>query len=375
VIPLAKSRVLLAVAGLLPAIASGAVSCGGDRPSYASLQPDDDGGIPPGSGGRRAIDEDAARPHDAGRVLPDVVDAGPQAADSGVKTPDAEAGPQDAGCAPETDVAPPADAGAALCPVGASWEDGTDVATASTAGKDVFGSITPDELTIAWISVDAGVPTLHYADRASANDPFFPASSIAGAQGHFALDRPALSPDGLRIVVVREDGKAFGEYTRTARLTTFSDVPAELTFAALNTQGLLFTAEESFGDPVLSEDDRTLYYSRHDATSHQTIFATTRTSNTPWSVGSPVETPALERHCGHRKRPTGVSSDQLTLFFWDEESGTERATYRPSLDAPFEGAVVLGARFGAQPNKDCTRLYYSGKAADAADDDVLVADR
>ena len=106
------------------------------------------------------------------------------------------------------------------------------------------------------------------------------------------------------------------------------------------------------------------------------MVAATRTDDVPWMLGSAVVGAPLQASCGLRRRPTGISSDQLTMFYWDELSGTERATFRAAVNAPFVGAIDLGARASAQPNESCTRLYYSARAADSASiEDVVFSSR
>jgi hypothetical protein len=274
-------------------------------------------------------------------------------------------GPFDAGCTVPA-AAPPGPTSGAVCSPSVAWGATTVIFTASTSGDDVFGSITPDQLTIVWMSFDGGAPTLHYADRSSPSDPFDPAGSIAAGQDYYASDRPAVSADGSRIVVVRSDRKGFGEYTRGGRYHAFDPTPSEVSFANLNNQGLTLASSEYFGDPLLSSDDLSFYYSKYGGGEVQTIFVSTRPAPVPWTLGSPVDGEPLRTACGHRRRATGISSDGLTLFYWDDASGTERATWRASSTGAFSGVVDLGTRRNAAPDTTCTKLYYSAPAADAA---------
>jgi hypothetical protein len=265
--------------------------------------------------------------------------------------------PPDAGC--PTAAAPAADRGAALCLADGVWTSGELVATASTAADDILGSITPDELTITWMTIDNGTPTLYYADRAAPDAPFGPKGTLSYGPGYYAAERPAVSFDGQRIVVVRADRKGFTEYSRTAVFATFTSAPSEASFDAINGQGIMLAGDEYFGDPLLSADDKTFYYSKYDGRSANTVFAVSRDVPDVWLVGSPVEGAPLRGGCRHRRSPTGISADELTLFYWDDLSGTERATFRATVGAPFSGVVDLGPRGHAQPNASCDRLYYS----------------
>ena len=205
---------------------------------------------------------------------------------------DAPVVPRDPGCVSPIVIPVEGDGGASICPVRAEWGTGTLalVPSAPDSGleNDVFGSITYDELTIAWLSLAGGVPTLHYADRAASTDPFESPQTIFLSADYYAAERPALSPDGLRIVLVRSDRKGFGEYSRTLQFAAFTDLPSEAAFYDINRQGIMLTQNEFFGNPLISSDDRTFYYSKYDGQSAQTIFASTRTDDVPWLLGLPV---------------------------------------------------------------------------------------
>jgi hypothetical protein len=317
------------------------------------------GGRAVGAGGTRG-GSDASVDGDAGAGGSGASSGGSAAGGSAGKGGSTGAGGEpDAGC--PTASAPATERGTAVCLADAAWGSSQAVATTSTPDNDVFGSITPNELTIAWMAMAGDTPTLYYADRASPDDPFYPAGTLA--PGYYAAERPALSADGQRIVVVRADRKGFAEYTRTGVFGSFTSSPSEASFMTLNGLGGMLLSSAYFGDPMLSSDDKTFYYSRYDGRSPNTVFAGSRTALEAWPAGSPVAGAPLIGGCSRRRRPTGISSDDLTLFYWDEFSGTERATFRPSVGAPFVGVVDLGSRDRAQPNASCQRLYYSPPAS------------
>jgi hypothetical protein len=272
----------------------------------------------------------------------------------------------EAACELDGGIVSPVSAGTAQCALSAVWRAPRAIASGTSEQDDVFGSITPDELTLAWLSVEGGTPTLHYADRAARSDPFEPSGAIGADADYYAVERPALSPDGNRLVVVRKDRKGFAEYTRVGRFYAFDDAPSDASFGPLDNQALLFTVNEFFGDPIVSSDDRTFYYSRYGAEQVETVFESKRAGDVDWPIGSPVAGEPLFTVCGHRRRPTGVSADGLTLFYWDEASNTERATWRATLAVPFAGVVDLGARAHATPNDACSMLYFSAPGVDAS---------
>ena len=280
----------------------------------------------------------------------------------------------DAGCKHPMPGALPG-SGKFACSPATMWSTGSPLRSASTDSDDVFSAITPDELTIVWMSIAGGTPMLNYTDRAHATDAFDPFSSVPLTSDYYAAERAAVSPDGARVIVLRKDRKGFAEFVRQGRFYKFDDpAPSEAQFAAINNQGLILETNEFFGDPILASDDRTFYYSKYGAGETATVFAAVRTADVPWPLGTPVDGPPLLDDCGARRRPTGVSADGLTLFYFDETSNSERATWRASVDSAFSGFVDLGARAEAQPNSGCTVLYFSGRASDAASGtDDLVA--
>jgi hypothetical protein len=222
-----------------------------------------------------------------------------------------------------------------------------------------------------WMSVENQVPTLHYADRNAVTDAFGPSQTLAATTDYYALDRVAVSPDGLRFVVVRSDRKGFGEFTRSARLHDFTTVPNEVSFSRINGLGKMLPAQELLGDPIVSADDLSFYFSRYGGDAPGTIYEATRTGPVTWPIGAAVAGKVLQVVGTSRRRPTGVSVDRRTLFYWDEASGTERAAWRPALNWQFNSTKDLGARAEAQPNATCTKLYFSSDGAGGSD--VFVA--
>jgi hypothetical protein len=286
---------------------------------------------------------------------------------------DAEAG--DAGADGDTGVDAGADVGAggfpqppaALCHTDAVWEAGTPL-TISTGSSDVLDAVTPDQLTIAWTTGTDGGATVQYADRATSAVAF--GAPVTLAAGSFATDRAALSADGLRLVVVSADGQSFLEAIRASRTApgnTFG-VPAVGTYANLDVAGPPL-AGQSYGDPVLSADDHFFYYSVFGAGITATVYSSARVfGGDPWPPGSPVaSTPALEAQGAQRRRPTGVSSDGQTLFFWDEVTAIERAVWINESTGSFDLFVDLGAKSMAAPDTACDRLYYSAQGASSED--------
>jgi hypothetical protein len=238
----------------------------------------------------------------------------------------------------------------------------------STAGDDELGSITPDELTIAWVAENKA----YVADRTVADAAFGEPIPVQGGSDYFA--RVATSPDGLQLVGVRIDGASFGLLTRTARGRAFDGAPDESGFGSLYSAELARYSEGPFADPLFDATGRRLLYSALDPESDgvATIYESNFTAGSlPWGVA--VQGPLLFAVDGAFRRPSGLSSDARTLFYWDEVTMEARAAWRPSRDRAFASSESLGDRRGAAPNAACDRIYFS--LIDGAARDLFFADR
>jgi hypothetical protein len=279
------------------------------------------------------------------------LDGGPDALSDAV----AEAQTEDEGAESGSSPPPPT----ALCDTTASWGTGGLIALA-TASDDELDTVTPDELSIAWTVGSGSTATIDYADRLTSTDPFGAPQALAA--GQFTADRVSLSADGLRLVVVNADGQGFSELLRASRASpdnTFG-APTVGGYGNLDAPAAL-AAGQSYGDPVLAADDNAFYYSVYGGGQTTTIFRATRlVSGDSWEVGSPLTTSTgLAAQGSLRRRPTGISSDEQTLFFWDEVQGTERAAWIDQSTGAFDVFVDLGTRSMAAPESTCSRLYYS----------------
>jgi hypothetical protein len=261
---------------------------------------------------------------------------------------------------------PPPPAG---CKTTATWGAGT-LLDVSGGSDDVLDSVTPDELSIAWTVVNGGTKTIHYGDRSSTAASFVAQSLPAGL---FTNDRVALSYDGLRLLVIDPDGQGFSQLTRAARGDAFNPSADAGVSAASNYGNFAghLKAGQSYGDPLLAADDGVFYYSVYGGTADAgapTIFRTARLLVTDaWPAGAPLATSTgLLPQGALRRRPTGLSSDQQTLFFWDEVTGTERAAWISGAGA-FDSFVDLGSRSMAAPNAACSALYYSAQGSSSID--------
>jgi hypothetical protein len=257
------------------------------------------------------------------------------------------------------------------------WSAGQPLSL-STAADDYLGAITPDELTIAWVAVGGGSTTVFYADRTSKASAFGTPGSLVSATDYYAAPKVALSPDGLRIVVVRSDNSAIGVVTRASRSATFAAAPGGGEVDNINHQ--VSGAESVFyvADPVIGAADQTFYYSLYGQGITDSLLESTRTDTSAWPGGSPLTATggAFAASGSTLRHPTGVSSDDLTLFYWDDPTSSEKAAWRsPASASSFGHVETLGSGFrGAAPNQACDTLYYSA-SGDAGGLDLYVSTR
>jgi hypothetical protein len=262
--------------------------------------------------------------------------------------------------APSTTVVPmttpDADSGAVgpLCDPKTTWSTSAPMAGLD-ADDALFGSITPDALAVAWMTKDGKI---HWADRATTQDPFGTAGQVSG---DFAVDRVALSADGLRIMATSQNRRAFGQISRATRSAGFASELDTYPFAGLNASVKERNETGQLGDLVMSPDERTMVFSYWWTDVTATVRISHRASKTAeWGLGVPVAQTGLTSVKGARRRPTATSSDNRSVFFWDEINGTELIAQREGENATvFTEIVDIGMRPLAVPNATCTVLVHA----------------
>lgn len=255
-----------------------------------------------------------------------------------------------------SDVTPPPPV---LCTPGETWGSPVTVLTTGSADSTIFGAVTPDELTIAWASSSAGVVTAWYADRASTSVPFGTPQALASSFGALLLDRVSLSGDGLRIVGVAGSGKGFVAAKRAARTGPFdTDDGAE--FSGVGHEG----SPSTYATPLLSSDNSSFLYIVTSSTSDFVVNQSL--GGPPWLPGAPLSPTELERVGTQYRRPSGLSMDDRTLFYWDETTSSEWVAYSATAGGDFNVFDDIGALTNAVPTASCTRIYYSVPAASGA---------
>jgi hypothetical protein len=122
---------------------------------------------------------------------------------------------------------------------------------------------------------------------------------------------------------------------------------------------------------MLSPDGQFLYYSQYGVTTYTMIESYRMTGDTtPWTQGRDLLEMQLSAPdiSGTRRRPTGMSADDLTLFYYDMTTSTEIAAFRedPLVHNTYTSFVTLGAAYeNAMPTTSCTRIYFCSTAGSA----------
>lgn len=234
----------------------------------------------------------------------------------------------------------------------------TSIGSLSSADDDVFAAVTPDERTLVFYRVSsAGAVTVLVSDRPTAKAAFPASLAVTTPPTGIAAKRMAISPDGLRLVVVSADGRSLRQLVRATRSAPFDGSADATPFANVNK--LAADGPSLLGYPVLGSDDRTLYFTYGDPTVAPSIRRASRASAAdPWSSIAPVEGSALAGTGTMGMVPTGISPDGRTLFVWALSGNREYAAYRESGSALFTGRTDLGDKRFASPVGDCLTLYY-----------------
>jgi hypothetical protein len=287
-------------------------------------------------------------------------DAPPTGSESGSDGPGMDAGKdasKDAaeGGGPEdvsTEVIDLGPDGGALCDLTTIWGAPTPVLTTAAADSTIFGAVTPDELTLAWTSRTGTVVTAWYADRASTATAFGAPQAVGTSLAALAMDRVTLSGDGLRIGGVAADGHSLIGAKRASRSAAFTTADTE--FASLGGA----EAAATLATPLLAGDDSELVYLQTSGSSDYVVHESSGGLPT-WKGGPALTVSQLARTGTMLRRPSGLSLDRLTLFYWDETTGSEKESTRPTLTQPFNLFLDLGGRVNAAPTASCQRIYYA----------------
>jgi len=250
----------------------------------------------------------------------------------------------------------PVEAGPPRCDPAHAWGPPSGLLLTPTASFARFSGVAGGELTIAWTQADG---TVYVADRSATTDPFGTGQPINVGSTALAMDRVALSSEGQTLLAVTADRTAFVGFNRSGVGLAFEPLPSSQ-FVNLVAMGAEGTA--TFSEPVLGGDGASLFFlvtPTPDAPGAPVLVESTYDSvGRAWSGGVAFpNTELASMDSTHRRRPTGASSDGLTLFFFDEVAGLERGAWRSTTDAAFDQFVDLPDLDEAAPSTSCATLY------------------
>lgn len=229
-----------------------------------------------------------------------------------------------------------------LCDKAAVWAAPVVVPLAGA-----FASISADELHVAYYEAqDAGPAALVVADRASTSEAFG-----AGRAFGFAVDTTgvSLSKDGLELLAT------FGGDARLASRVRPTDP-----FGVPGRPGFQFGGEDQlYRSPVMLEGGGFLLAWTTASVGQLAFTEIAKDGAVYRQVPVIPQAELLNTSPGGAEapRPTGMSADGRTLFFYDEARKVAKAAFRPNRTCPFTTFVDLGDRPGVVPNASCTALY------------------
>jgi hypothetical protein len=234
------------------------------------------------------------------------------------------------------------------------FDAGQPIAELNTAGDDRLLDVTPDELSVLWAVTTQGITSVHIADRSSPAEPFQDSLPVGIPEGYDTSRGVALSPDGLRLVLVNTLGTKFAELRRPARAMAFGANAYLEAFDIVNR--LTAVANLTFANPVLHAGGEHFFFVQHRATS-----AIAQSSNNAgvWTNGNPITGPTLRGTAEGAKLLTGVSSDLRTFFYFNAANATPEARTRDSVASSPLHLTALPGFFDARPNASCSRLYFT----------------
>jgi hypothetical protein len=242
------------------------------------------------------------------------------------------------------------------CSPSFTWSKVTSVPSVAGANFGRFGSVSANELTVAWMSSTGAV---FVADRASTSAPFGMPMQLDPGTVALAMGRVALTNSGQKLIATLAGGTAFVSFVRGGDAGTWTQEP---TTEFININGMISEAGGAFAEPVVSVDGVSLFYVLTLGMNNPAVFESTWDSSTKtWTFGSQLPNPELATSSATElRRPTGASSDRRTLFFYDGTTAKERAAWRSSPTAPFGTFVDVTIAPEAAPAESCNTLYFQG---------------
>ncbi len=214
-----------------------------------------------------------------------------------------------------------------------------------------FDGVTPTLRAVAWTDTTGRVFTANRSDASSG----FDAEQVSSAPIAEPNARVGISYKGTSILIA--SGATLVAYARAFTGSPWTG-PTEATLETVN--AWLREAAGAVSDPVFGSSGQTLFFLRSTSTGSYDLCEAAWDDGAGAWARPVVRSSMISADALHRKRPTGVSWDDLTLFFWDDGRGIERAAVRSSETHEFSGFRDVGNYPEAAPNQGCTLLFYQG---------------
>lgn len=228
-----------------------------------------------------------------------------------------------------------------------------------TSTQDTLAGVSADGKTVLWQrgTCGSGLPVQRLLIGDS-NGGAFAVTDLTdvAALAPLAVEAEGaitLTPDGLGLIGISDDGRSFIRATRPSVGSTNFGQLTNVDFAALNVD-----VQKKMHFPVISSDGLAFYFRMDDVVnpSNTGLYETIRTSTAvPFPVAMKMPAP-IQAH----EMVTGISADRLTLFLQDKFFPTIVLTRRRVSD-PFTnpnapGPVPVIAGFHIRPLGDCQSL-------------------
>jgi hypothetical protein len=249
-----------------------------------------------------------------------------------------------------------------LCDRAASWTGDTALPNVSTPEADErLLAMTHDALTLVFSRDDA----LLVADRKTTTADFDAPVAVTLPEPYTHARGIALQDDGLGMIVVDAEGKLFADVPRVARSGTFAGEPDSARFAAVAENTALHKG--TLSSPVLAPDG-SLYFTEIGPSSSRVLHSHLAAGDQYFEVQDQAEDIAvLGGKDGKSKLTQSVSSDERTLFFFDEALGHSVGVWNSVPGETFTLVAEFPDLESVFSTAACAQLYGTRELAGSLD--------
>jgi hypothetical protein len=185
-----------------------------------------------------------------------------------------------------------------------------------------------------------------------------------GREGH------AITADGLTLIARSADSKRWLASKRSATQAIDFATGSDTDFAQINAQ--IAGTGATFRAPVISADGLEFVYKieSSDPAQRGIYIAVRDTASVPFPAGAKQSSPV-----GDYEFPTGISSDRLTLFMFDNFTGrvlTRTSTSQRFVNPNAPAAPPQISAWQHKPLADCKKLVAMSSPGGCANEDVVL---